>query len=492
MAATQPKCRSALAAAIALAITGVDATAAPRAGIRLVLDDVISSRIEDETAAVDSRRDGRVEMNALIQSHPDPLFAELETRYRALPPFTQARETIPETYIAEASARERLMENVSDAAAKAASFVPHFRTQVRQDTIVETSDPDAAGNAQRASYETLLATVNPTFMYETDQRKWALRATYDYERGQYAHDKDADVRDHVVDVAWTRRLGKGSQLRVSGLIEDTHDRTTEDPILDFGSALESRSLAYNRYFMNILYRNGTQRDRTRYDVYLYREDSELEADDLLGGGYVLDRSAVGGMYAWQLRRQFALVGEAKYQRFDYEQSFRDNTHYRALAGVDLVLGRRLKSKLRLGYEQKSFDLSIQGNSIGETVWDGAVEWALRRSTSVSLETGRDIFELATVDRPIDAAKFNIQSWIKTGWRQQWSEKLMTEASYTWREIDFEGIDNREQATQLLLTADYQLTNHWTLSLDGAYTHQESDVGADLRRRTFTFRTHYAL
>ena len=481
--------KSAIATAIAVAVSSAYAESTPRAKIRLALDDAISSKPDAKT----DNFDGRLAVNGLIQSHPDPLFVQLEKRYQALPPFDQASEEIPEQYVVEATVPERVMAGVMSFADNAPRYVPNIASYVRHDDIEEdtgrTDDNDVPIDDD---YSTVLAIVNPTFEYRQERKKWRLFARYDYEQGRYFDSRDDTIRDHTVDVKWTRRLEKGQEVEVAGLYQDTHDRNTRDPIEDFDSLLESERLKYERSLVNVTYRRGTLRDRTRYNVYAYKEVSDLNGTDLFLTGYDLDRLGVGGRYDWQLRRQMSLVGELRYNDFDYDLTYRDNKHVRALVGTDMILGRRIRANVRLGYEEKKFDRSLVNDSISEPVWEGMVEWALRRSTYVKLETARSIFELATTNSPIDTGNFNIQEWVKTSWKERWTDRLSTETSFTLRDTERVGRNSNEDAVQFMVSATYQFTDRWRFALDGAYTKEEDDLGADLSRRTFTVRTDYSL
>lgn len=454
------------------------------------MDDEISSRPESRVA---EDFDGRLVVNGLIQSHPDPLFVQLEERYQALPPFTQASEDIPEQYIVEATMPERMMAGVRSFADNVTEYVPNISTSARYDNIDDQdSSVDEDGNPIEYDYQGMLATVNPTFEYRREQRKWRLTAKYDYERGRYFDDRDDSFNDHLVDVIWSRRLEKGQEVEVTGLYQNTHDRNTRDPIEDFDSTLESENLNYERALLNVMYRRGTLRDRSRYNIYAYTEASDLEGTDLFLSGYELDRLGIGGRYDWQLRRQMSLVGELRYNDFDYNLTFRDNHHVRALVGTDMIIGRRIRANLRAGYEEKTFDRALLNDSINEPVWEAMVEWAMRRETYLKVESAKSIFELVTTDSPIDVGKFNIQEWVKASWRERWTDRLSTETSYTIRDTELVGRNNSEDARQFKISASYQFTNRWRFAFDGAYTTEEDERGSDLSRKTFTLRTDYSL
>jgi hypothetical protein len=481
--------RSVLAISISVGIANAHADTAPGGKIRLTLNDEISSRVDTPVPEFE----GRLVVNGLIQSHPHELYVQLEEKYQALPPFTEAQEAIAERYIVEATTPEKMLAGVKSFAGNASQFIPTISSSIRHDDINEkNSRLDPAGNPVGRDHTTVLATVNPTFIYETERRKWHIKARYDYVRARYFVDEDSSVNDHTIDMNWTRRLNRGQELSVATLYENTHDRRTKDPIEDFDSSLESDQLDYNRTLVNLMYRNGTLRDRSRYEAFLFKENSSVDSKDLLSNGYDLDRTGLGGSYAWQVKKQMSLVAEGRYSQFDYDLAFRDNTHYRALVGTDLIIGRRIRAILRVGYAEKTFDKSAFGDTFGEPVWSGKLEWALRRKTSVKLETGREIYELATADRPIDITKFNIQDWVRTVWAERWTDKLSTETSYTYRDTSFEGRDNNEDAQQFIVSAIYQAGSNLRFAIDGAYTKKEDDLGEDVSRRTITFRTDYSL
>jgi len=479
--------KTAMAAAISLGCASAHADAVPRSNFRLTLDDEISSRID---APALPTFDGRLAFEALIQSHPDPLFAELEKRYQALPPFTETLEDIPERYIIEASTPERMLASVKGTATDLSRFVHSIQSSVRYDDIDQENHRNSPDT--NPDYSTLLAVVNPAFEYEANRRKWRIKARYDYQRGRYLSGDRSDVNDHMLNVNWTMRLNRGNELRLLTLMEKSHYRETQNPIQDFNSAQEFDDLSYDRTLVKLAYRDGTLRDRTRYELYLTHEQSDLNADAAFDGGYELNRVGLGGSYAWQMRKQLALVAEAKYEDFDYDLQYRDNNHFQALVGTDMIIGRRIRANLRVGYEHKEFSEALGDNSYGEPVWRGMMEWALRRRTTVKVETGRDIYELATVEHPIDTSKFNVQNWVKTAWKESWSDSLSTEASYTYRGVRSGDDNNDGDAHQFLLSAAYRVNARLRLALDGAYTTQKHDINGDLKRRTLTFRTDYSL
>ena len=474
--------KAALATAISLAVGSAYADAVSRSKFRLALDDKISSR--PETPAPEADFNGRIAFNGLIQSHPDPLFVALEERYEALPPFTMAEEEIPGQLIAEASLRERMANRVQSFATGARRFVPKVSMAIRQDRI----DKQLSGRE-----DLTLATLNPTFEYERDGRKWNLKSTYDLLRKQYAGDRTGGDTDHSLGVDYTLKINRQSELNVAALVARTHDRQVRDPIEDFDSSVRFDDFRQDRSQIGVTYSRGSEEDRSRYNIYYIAENASSNSSEILGSGYNLNRNAVGGVYTWRARRQMALVAESRFQNFDYDLAFRDNDHFQALVGSDMVLGRRLRARLRAGYEGKDFDNGVASSSFSEPVWRGSLEWAIRRNTTVKLETAREVYELARTDRTVESGEFNVRDWIRTTWNENWSDRLTTTASYTYRETNVEGSDDfGESAHQMIVSAVYKLTDNIRFALDGAFTKQDSDIGNDFIRRTFTFRTDYSL
>lgn len=465
--------KRALAAAVGMALC-TSAFANDIEGFRLIIDDVISSH---EAPEVTSGND-RLPFNSLIQSHPDPAYLTLQQKYKALPPFTQALEETGEQYIAEASAAQRLVEGMWAFAGEASSIVADVRTEVRHDDRRNEVEND---------YTTTLATVNPTFHYQLQRRKWKLEAEYDYTYGHYAGDRDEPMKDHTVDVEWTYRPVRGRELSLRALYQDTSDRATNDPVTDFDGSLDPIDSNYNRRLLDARYKHGSLRDRGRWDVYLLSESTELDS----GGNfwdYDLDRNAVGGSVTWQLRRQLAAIGEVRFVDFDYREDGFDYKHTRYLAGPDVILGRRLRAKVRLGVD------AVDGRNGNEQefAWRGMTEWAMRRKSFLRLEGGRELYGYGSIYRTDDTSFDDIvvQDWLRASWKERWSSRLSTETSLTHRRIDGENRD--EDASQFQFTANYQFTDRLKFAIDAAYTRMDRTFEDDFSRRTLTFRADYSI
>jgi len=267
-----------------------------------------------------------------------------------------------------------------------------------------------------------MASISPTFEYVRELRKWGINATYSLDSIRYFGDRTGNYAGHTASVDYILKINRQSELNVSSLVSRTHERSTRDPVVDYDSRTQSDELEQDRMLLNLSYQRGTEKDRSRYNVYYLAEVSDVNGEEFLNSGYRFDRNDFGGMYAWQFRRKMSLVAEGRYQDYDYDLNFLDNSHYKALIGSDLVFGRRLRAKFRLGYEGKQFD--VAASTFGMPVWQGSVEWAPRRKTTLRFETGREIYELVTEDQNIDASTFNVRNWVKTAWHERWSDGLL--------------------------------------------------------------------
>jgi len=464
-----------LAAAISLASGVALADVVPQSKVRLELNDVISSRPDTPIQTTDDR----IAFSGLIQSHPDPLYIALEEKYQALPPFTAASEDIPDQLIAEATLQDIVVENLSDATQALPRYMPRVRTTVRYDQV--------AGNSRTPGNSTYLTTVNPTFAYNHESRRWQVAATYDFHQNREYGDTNDSYREHNTNVNWSIRMKDRSQLELRTAYAITNDLDTKDPIEDFDSTLRSGSLQQTRRLFNVAYRRGTTRDRSRFNMFYANETTNV--DDATRLSYETLRQTVGGSYAWQMRRQFSLVAEARYSDYQYDIDFRDNQHVQMLAGSDLMFGRRIRAKLRAGYESKQFEEAVADDTFGGPVWNASVQWAMRRKTMLNFETGREIYEDAGLNEVVDTSVINVRDWVKASWRENWTDRLMTETSLVHRDISLKGsdTDNGSGGQQLLLSAAYRFTDKFLFAFDSAFT-RDSDVS----RKTFTFRTDYSL
>ncbi len=125
----------------------------------------------------------------------------------------------------------------------------------------------------------------------------------------------------------------------------------------------------------------------------------------------------------------------------------------------------------------------------KAVWNASVQWSMRRTTLLNFETGREIYEDNAINELVDTSVFNIRDWVKASWRENWTDRLLTETSLVYRDISLKGSDTSDSITghQLLLSAAYRFTDKVLFAFDSAFTDDD-----DVRRKTFTFRTDYSL
>ena len=471
--------RKALTVAIALCLPSLPALADNQ--IRLALDDVITNRAEE--AATTSSSDERIAVHGLIQSHPDPLMAQLEKRYQALPPFTETTEETPEQYIAEASVREKLTNGVS-------RFMPRIRSSIHyEDGSSSTGSPQGTPTG-RNSYTNAIAAVNPTFEYQQPISNWRLQAIYDYERKQYFIDSTEATSNHNANLNFTRKLRRGNELTVNPRIIRTHDRTSNDPIDESRDTTEADFL-HTTYALNFAYKQGTLKDRSRLQLNSFNERSVLDVSDPVRD-WKLTRHGVNAKYTYQFRRQLGAVGELEYYDADYNQDVRDNQNLRYLAGMDVMFSRKLRTQFRFGFEERTFDQSVNDDSIRISVWEGSAEWAIRRRTSLGMEINRSFYELPSGPDPIDTGLYNVQDWIAARWNERWTDRLSTEVAIVHRKLDQQGSGIENTANQLMLSATYSVSNKLKLSFDTNITRERENFGGDFSDNSFTLRTDYAL
>ncbi len=483
---------SSLAIAISLAV-GYSNTAfadsVPNKGkVRLALSDFITSEPEAKSRP---SFDGRLDLHSLIQSDPSPLFALLEARYARIPSIDQAVEEVPdETMLAQDDSGFEFLQRVKNLATSVGKFEANVSTSLRYDKSSITSA--AFGDT------TLLAIVNPQIRHTIDTRKWQLETSYNYARGEYLSDSREAFNDHALDVNWTYKLDRGRDFTVSTLLSSSHEQSTSDPIEDFDSQSKSQDISYKRGLVNIGYRNGTDRDRTRYEVFLLNEHSLVDAGGLGDNENDYARTGFGASYTWQAKRQLALVADGRFQDFNYDAEGKDYTLSTAMIGTDFLFSRRMKASFRAGVESRKYSEYTEGSNSTNPVWQASFAWAVRRSSSVAIEAGRQVYQqLGDASRTQTATTQNeedqsVQNWMKASWKETWSDRLNTQTSLAYRDTRGDQENGDRQGLQLLLSALYRLSANVTMGLDAAYTQEKSALGQDLIRKTFTLRTDIAL
>ncbi|TXH98085.1 MAG: hypothetical protein E6Q75_02675 [Rheinheimera sp.] len=218
---------------------------------------------------------------------------------------------------------------------------------------------------------------------------------------------------------------------------------------EYGSSGSIGKLRANTRFYNKDYKNF--RDLTQY-----RDYDSLQ----LGGGFV-----------YQTPGAFKLVAELSTAEIDFKtddlSGSRDNTDNNYRLGAEWDITALTTGILKLGYQNKDFDLAVREKFTGFS-WEAIVQWLPLTYSGFDFSTGRRA-------KDVDALNINSDYIIETtysiGWNHQWSEQLSSKLSYEYQTDEYNrvvrlGTTLGREDTRKIITAELESKPLRWLTLTG--------------------------
>lgn len=196
--------------------------------------------------------------------------------------------------------------------------------------------------------------------------------------------------------------------------ETKFNAQTFDAEYEYGSTGSIGKLRANARWYNKDYKNF--RELTQYRDY----DSRL-----IGGGFV-----------YQTPGAFKLVAELSTTEIGFKTEdltgSRDNTDNNYRLGAEWDITAVTTGILKLGYQNKDFDLATREKFNGFS-WEAIVQWLPLTYSGFDLSTGRRA-------KDVDALNVNSDYIVETtyalGWNHQWSERLSSKLAYEYQTDEY--------------------------------------------------------
>ncbi len=183
---------------------------------------------------------------------------------------------------------------------------------------------------------------------------------------------------------------------------------------EYGSQGSTGKLRANTRYFDKKYNNF--RDVTQYRDFDLRQ---------LGGGFV-----------YQMPDAYKLVIEASTANINFKTTdlsgSRDNTDNNYRLGAEWEISALTTGILKLGYQNKDFELANRENFSG-FAWETIVQWQPLTYSGFDLATGRRA-------KDVDALNVNADYIIETsysiGWNHQWSETTTSKLAYEYQTDEY--------------------------------------------------------
>lgn len=200
--------------------------------------------------------------------------------------------------------------------------------------------------------------------------------------------------------------------------------------------IQSEETKFNSQFVQAEYEYGTAgsigklRANTRFYNKDYKNFRELtQYRDF-------DSRQLGGGFVYQTPGAFKLVAELSTTNINFKtedlSGSRDNTDNNYRLGAEWDITALTTGILKLGYQNKDFDLAAREKFTGFS-WEAIVQWLPLTYSGFDFSTGRRA-------KDVDALNINsdyiIETTYSVGWNHQWSEKLSSKLAYEYQTDEY--------------------------------------------------------
>ena len=190
---------------------------------------------------------------------------------------------------------------------------------------------------------------------------------------------------------------------------------------------------------------------------------------------------LGATFYWRIGPKTSLLFQGKHTKVNYSDpsSTLDSVENALLAGATWEATAKTTGTFRIGVVKKDFEASTRDNSTTVT-WAGSVRWSPRTYSHVDLGLNRSPAETTGgvgnyIDRTTTAAR----------WTHDWTSRFTTDASATYTNEAYQGVDRTDKTQAYALRANYKMRRWLSFGADYAHTFRNSnDNNFDYKRNVF--------
>jgi hypothetical protein len=338
---------------------------------------------------------------------------------------------------------------------------------------------DHLNRASGNDSDSLLLVTSTRSDLNLEQSRWTLNNYLALDFGQYVGGEQGRIINRELGTNWTWRVAKADQLSIGGALGKADERAQKDEIIeDFNSATLGafEQNAFNTY---ATWQHGRTQDRYRYDVSAAMDSTRGASRDDDALEYGLDQYSVSGTGYWRVKRRVTVLFDTSFRRFSYASGHPDSTEFSLQPGFELITSRRLTARALVGYTSRQSDQGKEG--LEDISWSVDMDWKPTRPTTLGLELAREMRDAIQGNGTGSVGEFGIQQYGRVNWQQRWSQRLTSDVSFAYRQLEFSGMDD-DQTMQVKLGARYRLSPDLTIRSDGSFTNQRDDFN----RWTLTF------
>jgi hypothetical protein len=169
-----------------------------------------------------------------------------------------------------------------------------------------------------------------------------------------------------------------------------------------------------------------------------------------------DSMLFGGAFVYQTNAAFKLVASANTAEIDFQvldlSGDRNNTDNNYRVGLEWEFSSITTGELKLGYQDKNFDIA-QREDFGGFAWEAILVWQPLTYSGFDVATGRRAKDVEAVNVVGD---YIIETTYGLGWNHQWSETLDSKLAYEYQTNEYNLSSRKDTSDVITLELNKQL------------------------------------
>ena len=353
-------------------------------------------------------------------------------------------------------------------------FTPSLRLGLMNDDNVIYSDS--------GKHDSVVAVVNPNFELSADNGISTYNLTYSLSKGEYFDSEQDNYLDHALggDANW--ELNARNRVTLAGSYEDGHEARGSGFSQGSGSSLDEPE-TYQEDDIHGIYSFGAEAAKGRIDLTLGTGGRDYDGGDRTR---YRDRGAdyASLEFFFNTGGKTELLAEVTRRKIDYDYTdvgveTLNSTETDLLLGITWEGTAKTSGTIKVGSRQKKFDSAARRDSTGPR-WEVGIRWLPRTYSAFDLLTERGSEETNGVGNFIDSQRYTLS------WTHSWLERLSTEASISYSDLEYEGSNRDDDLDISSLSVKYQMRRWLALSLGMELSDRDSSIDVFDYDRNLTF------
>jgi polysaccharide biosynthesis protein VpsM len=316
-------------------------------------------------------------------------------------------------------------------------FEPKLSVGARYDDNLTQAADD---QPQDSSY---VGVIDPSFTLGAEGSKSTVAVGYSIHQEIYEYSSKDDHTDHHFDISGDLRF---TSRNAAGLSAGYHKQQDIRTSINRSDPNEITGDRYHWYYVGGYYKAGADSGRLQLKLAAETEERRYSNNLTTSSNNLTkerDTDTVIGTLYFRVAPKTRLLIEGKQRTFDYidPNSGLDNDATTIYAGLEWEATAKTTGSIRVGQEDKSFDLAGK-EDYSEASWDIGITWQPRSYTTVNLSTKQGAAEGSVFTDVIKTSDSTL------AWSQEWTPKLRSDIRYNYLQEDYQGstFDGRSDKT----------------------------------------------